>query len=127
MVAEALAFMDNNAGRLEKLLIAMLGRRDQWLHHASRIESGAMKAEVEAGFAALIERDLAVVAGLLDGRIQSLLMPLARFAAANVPGTPDSIFDWNSPLTVPQGDFLWGATIADLAAMAGGRRPATDR
>ena len=115
VVAEALAFMDNNAGRLETLLITMLGRRDQWLHHASRIESGAMKAEVEAGFVALIERDLAVVAGLLDGRIQSLLMPLARFAAANVPGTLDSIFDWNSPLTVPQGDFLWGATIADLA------------
>ncbi|MGV0976114.1 MAG: UvrD-helicase domain-containing protein, partial [Azonexus sp.] len=114
VVAEALAFMDNNAGRLEKLLFTMLGRRDQWLHHASRIESGAMKAEVEAGFVALIERDLAVVAGLLDGRIQSLLMPLARFAAANVPGTLDSIFDWNSPLTVPQGDFLWGATIADL-------------
>ena len=43
VVAEALAFMDNNAGRLEKLLITMLGRRDQWLHHASRIESGAMK------------------------------------------------------------------------------------
>ena len=122
VVAEALAFMDNNAGRLEKLLITMLGRRDQWLHHASRIESGAMKAEVEAGFVALIERDLAVVAGLLDGRIQSLLMPLARFAAANVPGMLDSIFDWNSPLTVPP-----GAAIADLRAMAGGRRPATDR
>ena len=64
IVAEALAFMDNNAGRLEDLLIAMLGRRDQWLQHTSRIESGAMKAEVEAGFAALIERDLAVVENL---------------------------------------------------------------
>ncbi len=32
-------------------------------------------------------------------------MPLARFAAANVPDVLDSIFDWNSPLT---------ATIADL-------------
>ena len=114
IVAEALAFMDNNAGRLETLLIAMLGRRDQWLHHASRIESGAMKAEVEAGFAALIERDLAVVESLLDARLQSLLMPLARFAAANVPDVLDSIFDGNLPLTVPQGDFFWGATIVDL-------------
>ena len=118
VVAEALAFMDNNAGRLETLLITMLGRRDQWLHHTSRIESGAMKAEVEAGFVALIERDLAVVAGLLDGRIQSLLMPLASFAAANVPGTLDSIFDWNSPFD--RGDRRSGA-------MAGSRRPATDR
>jgi hypothetical protein len=60
VVAAALAFMDNNAGRLENLLVAMLGKRDQWLHHASRIESGEMKGEVEAGFAALIERDLAI-------------------------------------------------------------------
>ncbi len=99
IVAAALAFMDNNAGRLENLLIAMLGRRDQWLHHASRIESGAMKVEVEAGFAALIERDLGAAESLLDTRLQSLLMPLARFAAANVPDVLDSIFDWNSPLT----------------------------
>lgn len=105
IVAEALAFMDNNAGRLETLLVAMLGRRDQWLQHTSRIESGAMKSEVEAGFAALIERDLAAAENLLDARLQSMLMPLARFAAANVPGALDSIFDWNLPLT---------ATIADL-------------
>ena len=39
VVAEALAFMNNDARRLEKLLVAMLWRRDQWLHHApSRIE-----------------------------------------------------------------------------------------
>ncbi|MGB2903875.1 MAG: UvrD-helicase domain-containing protein, partial [Candidatus Dechloromonas phosphoritropha] len=68
VVAAALAFMDNNASRLEKLLVTMLGRRDQWLQHASRIESGALKAEVEAGFAALIERDLAAVEQLVDGR-----------------------------------------------------------
>ena len=105
IVAAALAFMDNNACRLENLLVAMLGRRDQWLQHTSRIESGAMKGEVEAGFAALIERDLGAAESLLDTRLQSLLMPLARFAAANVPDVLDSIFDWNSPLT---------ATIADL-------------
>ncbi len=105
IVAAALAFMDNNACRLENLLVTMLGRRDQWLQHTSRIESGAMKGEVEAGFAALIERDLGAAESLLDTRLQSLLMPLARFAAANVPDVLDSIFDWNSPLT---------ATIADL-------------
>ena len=105
VVAEALSFMDNNAGRLEKLLVAMLGRRDQWLHHASRIESGAMKAEVEAGFAALIERDLALVVDRLDAGWQSRLIPLARFAAANVPGVLDALADWQAPLA---------ATIADL-------------
>ena len=114
IVAAALAFIDNNAGRLENLLIAMLGRRDQWLHHASRIESGAMKVEVEAGFAALIERDLASAESLLDARLQSLLMPLARFAAANVPDVLDSIFDWNSPLTASIADLGQWQAVANL-------------
>ncbi|MBS1140911.1 MAG: UvrD/REP helicase [Proteobacteria bacterium] len=128
VVAEALAFMDNNAGRLEKLLIAMLGRRDQWLHHASRIESGAMKREVEAGFAALIERDLAVVGGLLDGRSQSLLMPLARFAAANAPGVLDPIVDWDSPLTAAIADLAqWQAVAGLLLTGTGTLRKTVDK
>lgn len=128
VVAEALAFMDNNAGRLEKLLIAMLGRRDQWLHHASRIESGAMKGEVEAGFAALIERDLAAVGGLLDGRMQSLLMPLARFAAANVPGLLDGIADWNAPLTAAITDLpSWQALAGLLLTVTGTLRKTVDK
>ncbi len=128
VVAAALAFMDNNAGRLEKLLITMLGRRDQWLHHAARIESGAMKGEVEAGFAALIERDLATVAGLLDRRIQSLLMPLARFAAANVPGVLDPIFAWNSPLTAAIADLAqWQAVAGLLLTGSGTLRKTVDK
>lgn len=106
-VAEALAFMDNNAGRLERLLVAMLARRDQWLHHASRIESGAMQPEVEAGFAALVERDLAQLAERLDAGWQRRIMPLARFAAANVPEILDPLLDWETPLA---------AEIADLDA-----------
>ncbi len=120
VVAAALAFMDNNAGRLETLLISMLGRRDQWLHHASRIESGALKGEVEAGFAALIERDLALVAGLLDARMQALLMPSARFAAANGPGLLDAIFAWNSPLTASIADLPRWQTLAGLLLTTGG-------
>ena len=128
VVAAALAFMDNNAGRLEKLLITMLGRRDQWLHHASRIESGAMKGEVEAGFAALIERDLGLVAGLLDGRTQSLLMPLARFAAANVPGQLDPVFAWNSPLTAAIANLpQWQAVAGLLLTGTGTLRKTVDK
>jgi len=128
VVAAALAFMDNNAGRLEKLLIAMLGRRDQWLHHAARIESGAMKAEVEAGFAALIERDLAVVGALLDARVQTLLMPLARFAAANVPGLLDSIADWNYPLAATIAELpRWQAVAGLLLTGTGTLRKTVDK
>ena len=128
VVAEALAFMNNDARRLEKLLVAMLGRRDQWLHHASRIESGALKPEVEAGFAALIERDLAVVAGLLDAGTQARLMPLARFAAANAPGLLDAIFDWNSPLTATIADLRqWQAVAGLLLTGSGTLRKTVDK
>lgn len=128
IVAEALAFMDNNAGRLEALLVAMLGRRDQWLQHTSRIESGAMKSEVEAGFAALIERDLAAAENLLDARLQSLLMPLARFAAANVPGALDAIFDWNLPLTATIADLgQWQAVAGLLLTGTGTLRKTVDK
>jgi len=128
VVAEALAFMNNDARRLEKLLIVMLGRRDQWLHHASRIESGAMKPEVEAGFAALIERDLAVIAGLLDARRQARLMPLARFAAANAPGLLDAILDWRSPLTATIADLRqWQAVAGLLLTGSGTLRKTVDK
>jgi len=114
VVASALAFMDNNAGRLETLLVAMLGRRDQWLQHATRIESGALKAEVEAGFAALIERDMAGAAAVLDSRWQSLLMPLARFAAANVPEVLGELCDWERPLAADIADLPQWQALATL-------------
>ncbi|MDP3636757.1 MAG: UvrD-helicase domain-containing protein [Azonexus sp.] len=120
VVAAALAFMDNNAGRLERLLISMLGRRDQWLQHATRIESGAMRAEVEAGFATLIERDLAKISVLLDARWQSLLMPLARFAAANVPDVLEALLDWFSPLTAAIDDLPRWQALAHLLLTGGG-------
>ncbi len=128
VVAAALAFMDNNAGRLEKLLVSMLGRRDQWLQRATQIESGEMKAEVEAGFAALIERDLAGIAGLLDGRMQSLLMPLARFAAANVPGQFDPLFEWFFGLTAALDDLpRWQALAGFLLTGTGTLRKTVDK
>jgi ATP-dependent exoDNAse (exonuclease V) beta subunit len=114
VVAAALAFMDNNAGRLERLLVAMLGRRDQWLHHATRIESGEMRDEVEAGFAALIERDLAQLAGLLDAGWQARLMPLARFAAANVPEVLEPLLEWTTPLAGEIADLARWQALATL-------------
>jgi len=128
VVAEALAFMDNNAGRLEKLLVSMLGRRDQWLENATRIENGALKTEVEAGFAALIERDLAGAKALFDARIQSLLMPLARFAAANVPEVLAAIADWHSPLTAAIADLpRWQALAGLLLTGSGSLRKTVDK
>lgn len=120
VVAAALAFMDNDAGRLERLLVAMLGRRDQWLQHASRIESGEMRAEVEAGFATLVERDLAQAAQFLDVTWQRRLMPLARFAAANVPDVLGALLDWEAPLSAEMADLAQWQALATLLLTGSG-------
>ena len=123
VVAAALAFMDNNAGRLERLLMAMLGRRDQWVQHANRFDGGALRDEVEAGFAALVERDLAAVAELLDGHWQARLMPLARFAEANVPELLAPLRDWEQHLAAGIADLpRWRALATLLLTGNGGLR-----
>ena len=128
VVAAALAFMDNDAGRLERLLVSMLGRRDQWLQHAARVDGGVLRAEVEAGFAALVERELASAADLLNAAWQVRLMPLARFAAANVPDTLAPLLDWQSSLGAQIEDLsAWRALAALLLTADGGFRKALNK
>ena len=128
VVAAALAFMDNDAGRLERLLVSMLGRRDQWLQHAARVDGGVLRAEVEAGFAALIERELARAADRLDAAWQARLMPLARFAAANVPDTLAPLLDWQLSLTAQVADLAtWRALAAMLLTADGCFRKALNK
>ena len=128
VVAAALAFMDNDAGRLERLLVSMLGRRDQWLQHAARVDGGVLRAEVEAGFAALVERELASAADLLNAAWQVRLMPLARFAAANVPDTLAPLLDWQSSLGAQIEDLsAWRALAALLLTADGGFRKAPNK
>ncbi|MCL2344424.1 MAG: UvrD-helicase domain-containing protein [Desulfobulbus sp.] len=114
VVAAALAFMDNHAGRLETLLVAMLARRDQWLPHAGRLDKGDLRAEVEGGFAVLIERKLAAAGELLDSRWQERLLPLGRFAAANGPDWLEPLADWSAPLTAGISDLPRWRALAGL-------------
>ena len=120
VVAAALAFMDNNAGRLERLIVALLGRRDQWVGHANRIGDEMLRDEVNAGFAELIARDLADLAALLPPALQSALMPPLRFAAGNQPLTLAELLDWQTPLVAGL-DHLprWQALAALLLTASG--------
>jgi ATP-dependent helicase/nuclease subunit A len=58
-VARVLAHLDNNTGRLEELLAAMLARRDQWLRRTGALPP---RAELESVLAAERERRIAAVA-----------------------------------------------------------------
>ncbi len=128
VVAAALAFMDNDAGRLERLIIIMLGRRDQWLQHAVRLGSSALRSEVEAGFAGLVEHDLAKVAELLDARWQKRLMPLAHFAAVNVPESLNLLAKWDKPLGTQASDMpAWRQLASLLLTNEGSLRKALNK
>ncbi len=124
VVATALAFVNNDALRLERLLVAMLGRRDQWLHHTHRVGPGSdgagdLRQEVESGLQALVERELSATRQFLDGYRQGLLMPLARFAGGNVPALRP-LADWLSPLTGEAGELpCWRALVGLLLTKEG--------
>ncbi len=82
VVAKALRHLDNDHGRLTRLLAAMLARRDQWLQHTHRHSA---QDEAEAALRQLVENELCTVIEVLPGRLQASLMPVARYAASNLP------------------------------------------
>ena len=114
VVAAALSFMDNNAGRLERLMVSLLARRDQWVRHAGRISESGLRDEVDAGFAELLGRDLADLSDLLPPGLQFALMPPVRFAAANQPAALAALLDWETPLAASLDDLPRWQTLAGL-------------
>ena len=124
-VAAALAFMDNDAGRLEKLLVALLGRRDQWLHHTARSGEASLRDEAEGGLQALIRRDLAAAAAAVGGIAQSQMMAAARFAgatlAADSPDAPIARLEtWDRVLGDDLTDLPLWRSLADLLLTGSG-------
>ena len=128
-VAAALDHVDNHHGRLEQLLIQLLARRDQWLHHTARTDA-ELRAEAEAGLAALIQRDLNAAAHAISGRWQSEAMAAARFAAntllaedANTPLAP--LADWSQALGNAIADLPRWQALAELVLTKDGSRRKT--
>ncbi|MDR2188167.1 MAG: UvrD-helicase domain-containing protein [Azonexus sp.] len=120
VVAAALAFMDNHAGRLETLLVAMLARRDQWLPRLGQLDGAGLRQEVEAVLAALIAGHLAAAREWLDDHWQGRLMPLARFAAAQVPAALGLLADWQTPLAAAAADLPRWRALTSLLLTTGG-------
>ncbi len=80
-IARVLSFFDNDAGKFQTLLVAMLANRDQWLRH-SRAEVELMSAE--QAMKELVALELADVAVAMPSGWQQTLMPWARFAGSQV-------------------------------------------
>ncbi|MDR2001319.1 MAG: UvrD-helicase domain-containing protein, partial [Zoogloeaceae bacterium] len=126
-VARALAHLDNDAARLTHLLVAMLARRDQWLRHA--LQSDAARY-AESGLRELVERDLRRVAAAMPARAQEMLMPLARFAAGNLPDDHPlaPLRDWQRPLyAMPEELPMWQAVATLLLTKEDAPRKKLDK
>lgn len=98
----ALGYVDNDVQKLTGLLVDMLGKRDQWLEYTADDQGEHTNAPRAAELALqhLITRDIAAAAAVLSARYQQALMPIARFAAGNLPCEhPQALLlDWDNPL-----------------------------
>ncbi len=113
-VSEALRYFDNDSSKLAEQLANMLAKRDQWLQHATR---HPVQQEAEQALNYLIRQDLQRAAELFSPRLQAQIMPLARYAAANLPvEDPLSLLAyWETPLPATLEALpLWRALCAWL-------------
>jgi ATP-dependent exoDNAse (exonuclease V) beta subunit len=91
-VACLLAHLDNDAARLEDLLVDMLARRDQWIRHGPRLD----RELLEAALANLRNEALARALNLLAPTARAELAAVAGRAFGNLGGEPfaDDLEGW---------------------------------
>ena len=80
-IARVLSYFDNDAGKFQSLLVAMLASRDQWLRHT---RAGVELQSAEQAMMALVNQELSDVVTSMPLGWQEMLMPWARFAGAQV-------------------------------------------
>ena len=105
-VAALLRHLDNDAARFERLVLAMLPRRDQWLRHVAI--GGNERAAMERSLRALTEHGLRETAALLEPALRKELTEL-------LVGAGRHLRDARSPSTVS----LWAERPEFPAAVAG--------
>jgi ATP-dependent helicase/nuclease subunit A len=113
-VEGVLKHLDNDALRLAELLATMLAKRDQWLRHA--VQSQPWQ-DAELALAALVQADLDRAGRMFPASVQALLMPVARYAAANLPDDHPlaGLRDWSKPLRADTEELpLWRGLAALL-------------
>ncbi len=112
-VKAALRYVENNANQLKKLLMSMLEKRDQWLHHA---QYEVIAEELQHTLSELVTQALHEIANCLQPALQYLLMPIARFAASNLPDDSKlaALKDWDDIIPVHQSALPIWCALADL-------------
>ena len=116
----ALRYVDNDANQLTNLLVTMLAKRDQWLKQA---QNEVDIKQLQSTLHYLVARALQDAAHAVPIALQHRIMPIARFAAANLLAedllaekhqTDVPLMDWQRPLAnVPEDLIMWRA-LADF-------------
>jgi ATP-dependent helicase/nuclease subunit A len=124
-----LRYMDNDQSRLEGLLMAMLSKREQWLHLSQNGNDNRTDA-ARLALQHLVESELQQAVQALPGRTQSEIMPIARYAASQL--APDhaiaALSDWQQPFTADIADLPgWRALAELLLTSSGGLRKRLDK
>lgn len=114
-VALTLAYFDNDAGRLQRMLIAMLARRDQWLKHAYQSDPTSLQQDVGRVLRELVANRLQYIACRVPAARQQSFMAAARYAAALSPDSPiHCLADWQTPLGCDPTQLPMWRAVAEL-------------
>jgi ATP-dependent exoDNAse (exonuclease V) beta subunit len=87
-IERLLEHLDNDVARLEKLLAAMLARRDHWLRHIHGRDRDELEAALRNTRRAVLSQALSLCA-LLSQSMQAELIDVARYAANNLAKSSD--------------------------------------
>ena len=127
LVKTALRYVDNNAAQLSGLLASMLAKRDQWLHNTQAVFSAE---QTQVILKDLVTQELQSITQAVPANLQHLLMPVVRYAAANMPADSDIalLIDWQKPLA-SQPDHLesWRVLADFLLKDKGEARASVDK
>jgi len=120
LVQQALRYFDNDFFKLSQLMAAMLAKRDQWLPYTQSPQADAV---AQAALAQMIGTDMQMAAQVLTPNEQQRLMPVARFAASQLPcDAPIALLqDWDSPLPADAASLSMWRAATDLLLTQDGR------
>lgn len=127
VVQQALHYFDNDAYRLNQLLADMLSKRDQWLDY---IQHNATPEIAEEALGRMILQDIQAAAAILTPALQQQLMPLARYAAANLPSEESIALlrDWDTVIPAkPEALPMWRAVCDVLLTGSGTLRKTVNK
>jgi ATP-dependent helicase/nuclease subunit A len=109
----------NDCEQLERLLAALLPRRDQWLRIVAAGSADELLVELEEALARLVDEELAAAAGAFDARLLDRLVPLLRHAAAAAanPSLAADLAPWLVIDHAPSAEARWLPAWRGIAAL----------